>query len=189
MADDLKIKAEFIAELQEAIQAASRDYFLWSKGRTLYDDGVETLMHVYAAKRLFDLFASQYGVEVRLERKLAELNNGAEQTISGRADLTLQFDSGFLYIVEFKRYLNPASIRDDINRLRKLIQTPDRIGILAAPCFIKENEVDWPEAYAREREHDQSLKVHLSEPRFLPTRFHHPGRWDRNRALVIEVGR
>jgi len=70
------IKSELIAETLLAMQAASRDYFMWTKGNVLYDHGAEALMQVYAARQLFQLFGPQYpNLTVRLETPTARANH------------------------------------------------------------------------------------------------------------------
>ena len=180
-----EINHELIAELHTAIHAASRDYFIWTKGRILYEDGVEHLLTVYAAKRLFDLFGSQYEVRVRMEEPIAELligNTGDPR----RVDLTLRFGSELLYVVEFKRYTNPARIRNDIDRLKEIVQkNATCTGLLAAPCYMNQQAEDWPTEFAR-RLNEGGLRCHLSEPRPLPSHYPHPQGWRRDQALVIE---
>jgi len=69
MTHENSITQEVIDEVQHAIHAASQDYFHWSNGNILYDKGVEMLMQVYSAKRLFELFSQrQYKVTVHLAR-------------------------------------------------------------------------------------------------------------------------
>lgn len=184
------VKLELIAELQNAVQTASRDYFIWTKGSIIYDHGVEALMQVYAAKRLFDLFAPQYGLRVHMEESLAGIEGEGIPRKSGRIDLTLRFDEGPTYFVEFKRYTNESNIKPDIDRLRSLITNSERLGFFVAPCFLKKGEETngWPRKFADKLENENhDLKVHLSESRILPSRFVHQKGWSYDQAMIIEV--
>jgi len=190
MEHDAETKAELIAELHASIQSASRDYFIWSRGRVIYEAGVEALIQVYSAKRLFDLFASQYDIELHLERKFDDLvgRSGAE-LVGKHADLILSFRPGPTYVVEFKRYTNESNLRGDIERLKAVVRlNPSCVGLCAAPCYAKEHEVDWPKNAAQKMEQrDPLLTCHVSEPRPLPHRFRLSEGWQSDRALVIEV--
>ena len=54
MPDTSAVTTEVIAVLHRAIHAASQDYFTWTRGHILWDAGVERMMQVYAAARLFE---------------------------------------------------------------------------------------------------------------------------------------
>ncbi len=88
-------------------------------------------MQVYSAKRLFEFFSQQQKITVHLERPCTELMPG----LGGRFDMTLEFDKGALYVIEFKRYSNLAQIGSDLARLREVMASRGRVGLLAAPCY------------------------------------------------------
>ena len=174
-----------ICELQGAIHAASSDYFAWSRGHILYDKGVESLMQVYSAKRLFEFFRPEHEITVHLERRCIELVPG----LIGRIDMTLEFSDGALYAIELKRYSSPAQIRSDLARLREVVAAASgRVGLLAAPCYMKEREsdYDWPLRQKREAEVSPGQIWHLSEPLRLPEAGHSQG-WSHERVLVVQV--
>ncbi len=174
-----------IRELQGAIHAASHDYFVWSRGHILYDKGVESLMQVYSAKRLFDFFSQQHEVTMHLERSCIELVPG----LSGRIDMTLEFGDSTLYAIELKRYSNPAYIKSDLARLQKVTASARRVGLLAAPCYMKdrESDCDWPLRQKRDSEASSPGQIwHLSKPQRLPEVGHSQG-WSHERALVVQV--
>jgi hypothetical protein len=183
-----EIHPEVVAEIHAAVQGASRDYFIWTKGRILYDDGVESLVQVYAAKRLFDLFASQYELQVRMEEPVAKfLGNIA---VSGRIDLTLRFGSELSYAIEIKRYTNNASIRSDLDRLRTIVNTkPNCVGLFAAPCYVKDGTEQWPGNVAEELASQNGVRCHLSGQTKLPGRYQHAEGWRADQTLIIEVAR
>ena len=185
MTDKEKITKMVIHKLQSALHAASRDYFMWSSGHVLYDRGVEALIQVYAAKLLFEWFSPQHKVTLHLERPCIELVPG----LGGRIDMTLEFDGGFFYAVEFKRYSNPAQIGSDLARLREITAAAGGVGLLAAPCYMKEreNDYDWPLRQKRENEEKSPGQIwHLSDKQSLPAPGHLAG-WSHERALVVQV--
>ena len=185
MTADDPIRRDVIAELHRAIHCASQDYFIWSGGHILYDKGVEAVMQVYAAKRLFDVFSPRHEVIVHLERSRTEL----VPTLSGRVDMTLQFNNGTLYAIEFKRYSNPAQTGPDLARLPQIATTHDRVGLFAAPCYMRGERNDWTVQDQANHASDSSQIWHLSERQKLPDGFLHKDGWSHERALVIEVCR
>ncbi len=141
-------------------------------------------MQVYSAKRLFEFFCPQHEVTVHLERPCIELVPG----LGGRIDMTLEFENT-LYAIEFKRYSNPAQIGSDLARLRVIAASLGRVGLLAAPCYMKEreNDYDWPLRQKRDSEASSPGQIwHLSESRRLPEPGHSLG-WNYERALVVQV--
>lgn len=184
LTDDNGTTQKVINEVQAAIHVASQDYFKWSNGNILYDKGVETLMQVNSAKRLFDFFNHRpCRVRVHLERAVKDF----VPSLSGRIDLTLELDDA-LYAIEFKRYSNPAQTAPDLARLRKIMDKYGGIGLFAAPCYMKEREGenwDWPLRDKIRQSNNTSQIWHLSEPKRLADL--HSAGWSHERALVIEV--
>jgi len=80
------ITREVIHEVQQAIHDASRQYFVWSKGRILYE-AAEILMQVCSAERLFDIFSERHEVMVHLERPIAEWTCRCDLRIQQRPTL------------------------------------------------------------------------------------------------------
>jgi hypothetical protein len=185
-----EIHPEVVSEIHAAVQGASRDYFIWTKGRVLYDDGVESLVQVYSARRLFDLFGSQYEFQVRMEEPIANFLGDTTELAGKRIDLTLRFGSELSYAIEIKRYTNHASIRSDLDRLRTIVEMkPDCIGLLAAPCYVKDRWEQWPSDMANELASQTGLRCFLSGQAKLPRRYQHTEGWRADQALVIEVCR
>jgi hypothetical protein len=103
--------------------------------------------------------------------------------------MTVEFDNGTLYAIEFKRYSNPANIGNDLMRLRIITAAPGRVGLLAAPCYMKEQETDydWPLRQKRDNEERNPGQIwDLSEPQRLPPPDHRAG-WSHERILVIQI--
>lgn len=176
-------ETEVIAEVLESIQTACQDYFLWSHGCTIYDHGVEALMHVYGARRLFELFSPRFPVMVRMEHRLADILPGT----AGRADLTMSIANGPIFIIEYKRYFNRSSIARDLGRLRNLSAIPQLVGVLAGPCFIRDG-VDWPVQFVADITNmQQRYAPQITDARPLPPAFKHPKGYNQTRAIAVRV--
>ena len=176
--------SEVIAILHRAVHAASQDYFAWTRGHILWDGGVERMMQVYAATRLFEVFNPRYGAVVHLERPLSNL---LPVETRESVDLTLEIYGGLLYAVEFKGFTNLASIGSDLTRLRNIVCcVAGCVGLFVAPCYQKGVEDDWP---ARDKMINEMRRPtetwHLSDAQ--PLRDSYNDGISHERALVIEV--
>ena len=175
--------SEVIAILHRAVHAASQDYFAWTRGHILWDGGVERMMQVYAATRLFEVFNPRYGAVVHLERPLSNL---LPVETRESVDLTLEIYGGLLYAVEFKRYSNPATISADLTRLRNIVCEAGRVGLFVAPCYQKGVGDDWPIRQKIENEIRRPTETwHVSDVQSL--RDSRADGFSHERALVIEV--
>ena len=93
-----------------------------------------------------------------------------------------------LYVIEFKRYSNPAQTVPDLARLREIMEKHGGIALFAAPCYMKERDGenwDWPLRDKFKQSNDPSQKWHLSESKKL-AHLHSAG-WSHERVLVVEV--
>lgn len=179
------VTRQIIEVVQGSVHAASEDYFIWSRGHILYDCA-EFLPQVYAAKRLFDIF--KYEVTVRLERPLAELAEPVLPKTRHRVDLTVEFDAGTLYAIEFKRYTTEKYMASDLARLGRItIDKRDRIGLLVAPCYMMGESDDWPLRDKEIHANDPSQIRHLSDAKPLAESYKHVKGFTHERVLVIEV--
>ena len=184
MTDTSALTADVIAVLHRAIHAASQDYSVWSGGHILNGSGVERMMQVYAAKRLFEEFNPRYGAVVHLEHPLSSF---LPVTTRESVDLTLEIYGGLLYAVEFKGFTNLASIGSDLTRLRNIVCcVAGCVGLFVAPCYQKGVEDDWP---ARDKMINEMRRPtetwHLSDAQ--PLRDSYNDGISHERALVIEV--
>jgi hypothetical protein len=177
-----QVTQEVIAVVQGAVQAASEDYFVWSRGHILYECA-EFLPQVYAAKRLFNIFKKE--VTVRVERPVDEL---VLPRMGGRVDLTVEFSTGALYAIEFKRYPDDRNTKSDRDRLRKIVSFKGgRVGLLAAPWYTKGESDDWPRREKDRHADDPSQIWHLSDPKPLADCFRQVDGFTYGRVLVVEV--
>ena len=124
-----------------AINSANMKYETWSKGWWVGDSGVEGLMTANIAETL--AIIQENDESLLLELGFADIisDSGVELTDEEidrlgrrkRADIVLfNSDDAPEYVIEVKRFWNPGSCYDDLNRLRDLILalSPNKGGSL-----------------------------------------------------------
>ena len=76
-------------------------------------------------------------------------------------------------------------------RLQEITAAPGRVGLSAAPCYMKDRETDYDWPLRQKRDNEASIPGQiwdLSEPQRLPPPGHSAG-WSHERILVIQIPR
>lgn len=191
-----------IAEIHRSIhggaRGANKKYTKWSKGLWLNDSGVESLLVCEIAERLYQAQSDTERLWLELSfgniLDLFEVRNRREINIHQRVDIALlDRNKRPKFIVEVKREWNNNYVRNDLDKIKNLVQNcPLSRGFLAVFMAHRvahqdmQRRIEDGTNFAKNYGVENNISVHITEDKIYESE-DKDGRLWQSSSLSIEM--